>query len=191
MLRNLGIAIGFLWLTACTAQAGVITADFIFAEQPPGSTTVALPVFMNGSDDLTFLKFGVDMSEISAINSFEIDVNVFDDGDGGGESADIEFAQPSTNISLGSFTNLNGTTEGSPLTLSFFLTPDQIAQVLPTMADGNFRIRIQRNTGDFYLAGGDAILDITPTPEPSTWFMAAGGVLVLGLFMRRRKLTQA
>ncbi|HEX3748889.1 MAG TPA: PEP-CTERM sorting domain-containing protein [Bryobacteraceae bacterium] len=149
---------------------------------------MGLPVFMNGTDDLTFLKFKIDLSTIATINSFEIDVSVFDDGDAGGESADIEFAQPSTNISLGSFTNLNGTTEGSPETFSFFLTSDEINQVIPTITDGTFRIRIQRGSGDFYLAGGSATLDVTSTPEPSAWFMAAGGLLLGTLAIRRRNL---
>jgi PEP-CTERM motif len=187
------------------AQAGAIEVDFVGAEIPtgPGSTVTipaALPGLMGGASDAgvpgfvgdtLFLKFKIpDISEVASINSFSVSVSVFDNGDGGGESADIAFAQPSTNISLASpaFTTLNHVTAALPTTFTYNLTPDQIAQVLPTITDGNFRVRIMRDTGDFEVAGGSASIDATLAPEPSSMMLLTGGFLVAaGLFRRIRK----
>jgi hypothetical protein len=191
---------------ACSlAQAGAIEADFVGAEIPtgPGSTVTipaALPGLMGGNSDVgvpgfvgdtLFLKFKIpDISELTSIDSFTVSVSVFDNGDGGGESADIAFAQPSTNISLAApaFTTLNHITAAAPNTYTYALSPDQINQVFPTITDGNFRVRIMRDTGDFEVAGGSASIDGTLAPEPSSLMLLTGGFLVAaGLFRRVRK----
>ncbi len=187
------------------AQAGAIEVDFVGAEIPtgPGSTVTipaALPSLMGGASDAgvsnfvgdtLFLKFKIpDISELTSIDSFTVSVSVFDNGDGGGESADIAFAQPSTNISLASpaFTTLNHITASAPNTYTYSLTADQINQVFPTITDGNFRVRIMRDTGDFEVAGGSASIDGTLAPEPSTLMLLTGGFFVAaGLFRRVRK----
>ena len=195
-----------LGVMACgLAQAGAIEVDFVDAEIPtgPGSTVtipVALPGLMGGASDIgvpgfvgdtVFLKFKIpDISELASIDSFTVSVSVYDNNDGGGESADIAFAQPSTNITLASpaFTTLNHVTSTAPNTYTYSLTPDQIAQVFPTITDGNFRVRIMRDTGDFEIAGGSATIDGTLAPEPSSVMLLTGGFFVLaGLFRRVRK----
>jgi hypothetical protein len=187
------------------AHAGAIEVDFVDAEIPigPGSTITipaALPGLMGGvSDsgvpgfvgDTLFLKFKIpDISQIASINSFSVSVSLFDNGDGGGESGDIAFAQPGTNISLASpaFNTLNRVTEALPTTFTYNLTSAQIAQVLPTITDGNFRVRIMRDTGDFEVAGGSASIDATLAPEPSSTMLLTGGFFVMaGLFRRIRR----
>ena len=199
---------GLLLLGAMTcglAHAGAIEVDFIDLEVPigPGST-VTLPgptpaLMGNASDagplnfvgDTLFLKFKIpDISEVLSINSFSVSVSLFDNGDGGGESADIAFAQPSTNIVLAApaFTTLNHVTAALPTTFTYDLTPAQIAQILPTITDGNFRVRIMRDSGSFEVAGGSASIDATLAPEPSSWMLLTGGFFAAaGLFRRAKK----
>ena len=198
-----------LGMVACgLAQAGAIEVDFVDAEIPigPGSTITipaALPGLMGGTSDAgipnfigdtVFLKFKIpDISELANIDSFTVSVSVYDNSDGGGESADIAFAQPGTNISLASpaFLTLNHVTSSAPNTYTYALTPDQISQVVPTITDGNFRVRIMRDTGDFELAGGSASIDVTlatATPEPSSMALLTGGFFAMaGLYRRVRK----
>ena len=187
------------------AQAGAIEVDFVGAEIPtgPGSTftiPATLPGLLGGNADIgvpnfvgdtLFLKFKIpDISQLASINSFTVNVSVFDNGDGGGESADIAFAQPNMNISLASpaFLTLNHITAAAPNTYTYSLTAAQISQVFPTITDGNFRVRIMRDTGDFEVAGGSASIDGTLAPEPSSLMLLTGGFFVTaGLFRRVRK----
>jgi hypothetical protein len=192
-------------MTCCLAQASAIEVDFMGAEIPtgPGSTVTipaTLPGLMGGASDAgvsnfvgdtLFLKFKIpDIAELTSIDSFTVSVSVYDNGDGGGESADIDFAQPGTNIVLASpaFTTLNHITAGAPEILTYSLTADEIDQVFPTITDGNFRVRIMRDTGDFEVAGGSATIDGTLAPEPSSLMLLTGGFFVAaGLFRRIRK----
>jgi hypothetical protein len=177
------LLIGILTCAAAVlAHAASIEVDFVGAGIPtgPGSTVTidaALPGLMGGASDATvgnyvgdtlFLKFKIpDTSELSNIDSFTVSVSLYDNGDGGGESAQIDFAQPLTNIVLAdpAFTTLNHITSSSPEIFTYTLTPAQITQVLPTITDGNFRIRIMRETGDFEVAGASAAIDVTPEPS--------------------------
>src|SRR5436305_15334819 len=105
----------FAGIFVAAAQADTIVPDFVKAELPPNSTGVQLPFFMDPTNDIVFLKFAIpDFARFTAINSFVITINVFDDGDGGGEVGEFAFAQPSTNLFLGGFTSLNHITAGSP-----------------------------------------------------------------------------
>jgi len=188
----------------CTgvAHAGQVEVDFVGGEVPtgPGSTVTIpanLPVLLGGNGDIgisnfvgdtLFLKFKIpDVAYIEAVNSFVVNVTVFDNGDGGGESGDIDFALPGTNIVLASpaFTTLNRYTLSSPLTLSYTLTADEIAEILPTISDGNFRLRIVRDTGDFEVAGGSASIDAILSPEPSSALLMTGALCGLALLFRR------
>jgi hypothetical protein len=188
-------------------EAGQIAVDFDGGLIPtgPGSTLTiptGLPGLMGGNSDasnpdyvgsLLFLKFSIpDIADVISINSFVINVNVFDNGDGGGESAEIDFAQPNQNLVLAqpAFTTLNHIGAGAPLTLSYSLTANEIAQVMPSIEDGNFRIRIQRDTGDYYVAGGSAEIDANlaaPAPEPSTAMLGGGALLGFAAWLRRRQ----
>jgi hypothetical protein len=187
------------------AHAGAIEVDYVGAEIPtgPGSTVTIpadLPGLMGGASDsgapgfvgdTLFLKFKIpDISQLASIDSFSVSVTVYDNGDGGGESADIDFAQPGTNITLASpaFTTLNHITAGLPTTLTYNLTADEINQVFPTITDGNFRVRIMRDSGDYYVAGGSASIDGTLAPEPLSMMLLTGSFFVMaGLFRSVRK----
>ena len=197
--NNLKRIIGFMvWGSlACwcagTAYATNIPATFVGGEIPTGpDSTVTLPAnlpallggnsdneIFNYAGDLLFLKFKIaDLSDIEGIDSFVVSVYVFDNGDGGGESAEIDFALPGGNLVLAptAFTSLNGTTEQSERPLTYTLTPDEIAEVIPTILDGNFRLRVMRETGDFEVEGASAIIDavVASTPEPSSFLLMAG-----------------
>ena len=110
--------------------------------------------------EIAFLKFDIpDIANVASISTFDFFVTVFDDDDGGGESGDIDFALPGNNVQfLDTFTSLNHTTEGDPATIEVDLTADQIAEIFPSLSDGTFRIRISRDTGDFYVAPEEARL---------------------------------
>ncbi len=179
----------FACLCGASAHAALITADFVRAEVPPDSTTVLLPFLLNGANDSVFLKFKIpNIDQIIAVNSFEIDLTVYDNGDRRqGETGEFQFAQPGPNVFLAAFgPDLNGTTADSPVTFQIPLCSCQISQVFPTILDGTFRVRVQRDSGDFFLAGGTAILDVTMAPEPSMLFGTAVGLLAMVGFQLRR-----
>jgi len=55
---------------------------------------------MDKTHDILFLKFNIpNSSQIVSIESFVLHVVLYDNADGGGESGDIEFAQPGANFS--------------------------------------------------------------------------------------------
>jgi hypothetical protein len=180
----------FAGVCAGSLQATTIAADFVRAEVSPNSVTTALPFLMNGPNNAIFLKFKIpNFDQIASINSFEIDITLFDNADGGGETGEIQFAQPGTNISLGIFgPNLNRTTQTSPAVLPIPLCPCEISQIFPSLLDGTFRIKILRDTGDFFVGGGTATLDVTMAPEPSALFGTAIGLLAIVGLLRRRAI---
>ena len=189
-MRTLLMLVPLCLFSGAWAQAASIPVNFIRAELPPDSTTAPLPFLMNGTDDTLFLKFRIpDIDRVLAINSFTINVVVYDDGDQGVESARILFALPGPNLLLNSFSTLNGKTSSSPLTVTSSLSSVDINELFFSVTDGNFRIRIQRDGGDFFVAGGSASIDATLAPEPASIAGAAGGLLMLaGLCWRRRSM---
>ena len=188
-----------IWLAglACLAvfpmAATPVAVNFKTAEIPPNATQVSLPVYLSNESDTVFLKFKIPgIDTVGSINTFEITVSVFDDGDRAGETGEFQFALPAgPNMLLGTFgPDLNGTNEGSPVTFTFDLNASQIAQVFPSIEDGNFRIKIMRDSGDFYVAGGSASIDANIVPEPATMATIAIGFLLVaaGVHRRRRRM---
>jgi hypothetical protein len=171
----------FLCLWGASAQADIVYADFVRAEVSPNSVTTPLPFLLNGPNDTIFLKFKIpNFDEILSINSFVIDVIVYDNGDGGGETGEFQFAQPGTNLFLLGFApNLNHTTALSPVDFTMPLCACQISQIFPSLQDGTFRIKVLRDSGDFFLAGGSAMLDVNFAPEPSTLIGGGAGLLMI------------
>ncbi|MEP7353524.1 MAG: hypothetical protein ABI824_09870 [Acidobacteriota bacterium] len=173
-------------------QATPITVVFVGPQLPPTSASVPLPFLLSGgvgNPDILFLKFKVpDIANVVAINSFVLTIDLADDNDGGSESWHIDFAQPSTNLSLLVFppVNIKDYTPGSPLHLVLPLCSCEIDQVLPSMLDGNFRIKIQRDTGDFYVVGGSVEIDATLAPEPASAFLVGIGLVILAGLARKQ-----
>jgi hypothetical protein len=187
-MRSLVLLIGSACLSVLSVQATPVSVNLVFAELPPNATQVPLPFLLDGINDTLFLKFKIpNIALIETINSFNINVTVYDDGDPGGETGKIQFALPGTNLTLADFApNLNGTTSSSPVTLSDSLSASDIAEVFPSILDGSFRVRVQRDSGDFFVAGGTAFIDATLVPEPSSLFSMIGGLLVVTACFRRR-----
>jgi len=188
-MRSLVFLAGLMGLSAF-AGATPIAVNFKNAETPPNSTQVSLPFFASSESDTVFLRFKIPgIGTVGTINTFDITVSLYDDGDRGGETGVIQFALPNgPNLTLGNFgPNLNGFTAGSPDVFTFDLTPDQIAQVFPSIEDGNFRIRIQRNSGSYYVAGGTASIDANLVPEPASLIPAGIGLLLVAVGLHRRR----
>jgi hypothetical protein len=187
----------FVVLTIGSLQATPLFVENIGPQLPPNSTNVSLPFLLLGGagyPDILFLKFKVpDIANVAAINSLTVYLDLADDNDGGGESWHVDFAQPSTNLSLMVIppVNIRDFTVASPLQLVLPLCPCEIDQVLPSMLDGNFRIRIQRDSGDFYVVGGSVEIDATMVPEPATDVLIAGGMAILAALRRRRSANAA
>jgi hypothetical protein len=187
-LHFLGKFIILTGLSAVLCTASMIPVNFKNAETPPGPTTVTLPYLLSLGDDTLFLRFKIpNISTVASVNSMNITVTLYDDGDRGAESGRIQFALPSgPNMDLGSYSAaLDQTTSSAPLILSYTLDPSQIAQVFPTIQDGNFRIKVLRDTGDFYVAGGTVTIDAS-IPEPASILTGATGLLLLASIVRRR-----
>jgi hypothetical protein len=186
------------------AKADSIEADFVRAELPPTSTTITTPIFLGPPGDISddglnntsvgeivFLRFSIpDIADVLSIDTFDFFVTVYDDDDGGGESADFAVAQPGTNVIFPDvFTTLNHIEASNPETIEIQLTQAEINQIFPSLSDGSFRIQISRDTGDFYVAPtGSAILDGIYAPEPSSApVMMAGLCAIAGLLFARKR----
>jgi hypothetical protein len=186
------------------AKADPIEADFVRAELPPNSTTITTPIFLGPPGDISddglnnpsvgeivFLRFSVpDISDVLSIDTFDFFVTVYDDDDGGGESADFAVAQPGVNVIFPDvFTTLNHIEATNPETIEIELTQAEINQIFPSLLDGSFRIQISRDTGDFYVAPtGTAILDGLYAPEPSSVSaMMVGLCAIAGLLFTRKR----
>jgi hypothetical protein len=176
---------------AAGLHATPVQVDFVRAELPPNSTTTPLPFFMaGGASDTLFFKFKVPgIAQIAHIDSFTIDLTVFDDDDGGGETFEGQFALPSSNIPLFFFFgNLNHLTAASPLAVQLPVDPANFDPILQSMQDGNFRIKLLRDSGDFFVSSLTVSIDATLIPEPGTIGLVAGGLVLAGL-VRRRKVS--
>jgi hypothetical protein len=180
-----------LVLSFRSLQATPIVVENVGPQIPPNSTNVSLPFLLlggAGNPDILFFKFKVpNIADVVAINSLVVTIDLADDDDGGGESWHIDFAQPSANLSLMAIgpVNIRPFTTSSPLQLVLPLCACEIDQVLPSMADGNFRIRIQRDSGDFYVVGASVAIDAT-VPEPATALPLAAGLGLFSVLWRTR-----
>jgi len=174
-------------------QATPMQVDFVRAELPPNSTTTPLPFLLSGANDTLFLKFKIPgIAQIASINSFVINLDVYDDADGGGETFEGQFALPGSNIPLFFFfPNLNRVTAAAPITLPISIDPANFDLILPSIQDGNFRIKLLSNTGDFFVGAASASLDATLIPEPGSIGFVLGGVLAIGGLVRRRNSQRA
>ncbi len=182
---------GMACLTVLPIAATPLAVNFKNAEIPPNATQVSLPVFLSNESDTVFLKFKIPgIGTVASINTFEITVSLFDDGDRGGETGEFQFALPAgPNLPLGTFgPNLNETSDRLPETFTFDLNAGQIAQVFPSIEDGNFRIKIIRDSGDFYVAGGSASIDASVVPEPGTLATIAIGLVLVVAGVHRRRM---
>jgi hypothetical protein len=141
----------------------------------------------NFQGDTIFLKFHSDyLVNVEGIDIFKITIVFTDDLVDGGESAQIAYSLPGSNIILAdpAFTKLGGKVDPNPDTLTFDLTPDQIAAALPGISDNNFRVRVKRETGDFTITDAYATLDVRYAPEPASVFLLLPAV---GAFWLRRR----
>jgi hypothetical protein len=188
-LRNLLLLAGTALLSAVSIEATPIAVNFVNAETPSPTTTQALPFLLDINNQALFLRFKLpDVSLINAIDSITVNVRVFDDGDRGGETGQTEFALPSSpnQVLVFFFPNINGTTQASPLPLSNTITdPTLLAQIIPSLADGNLRIRVVRDSGSFNVLDGSVTIDAN-VPEPAAISSFAGGLFVIAGLVRRR-----
>ncbi len=179
-LLLLGCAAFFL---SVAAKAASIEADFVRAELPPNSTTITTPIFLGPPGDISddglnnssvgeivFLRFSVpDIADVFSIATFDFFVTVYDDDDGGGESADFAVAQPGTNVIFPDvFTTLNHIEANNPEVIEIELTQTAINQIFPSLLDGSFRIPdIARHRG---------LLRCSNRNCDSRWGLRAGAV---------------
>jgi hypothetical protein len=180
-------------LCSVAAAANPLAVNFTTAEIPlgPGTTDAfptALPVLLGGNSDIglpgyvgdtIFLKFRPeDLTDVEAINSLTFSLTFLDNEKDGGETAQIAYALPGSNIILEdlALTKLPIDRQDNPipLTLTYELSPEQLGLAAPGIFDdGNFRVRIMRESGDFLITGAAATMDVTyaaatATPEPAT-----------------------
>jgi hypothetical protein len=150
----------------------------------PNADPISIP---NYQGDTIFLKFHSDyLANVEGINAFSITIVFEDDEEDGGESAQVAFSLPGSNIILAdpAFTKF-GRDDPDPDTLTFTLDANQIAAALPGISDNNFRVRIMRESGDFMVTGATAQLDVTYTPEPASILLFLPAVGLIGLRRRR------
>lgn len=180
------------WAACAQVDAAIITAEFVRAEVPPNSTTATVPFLLNAANDILFLKFKIpNFDQIATINYIAIDVLLYDDDDGGGESGRFQFALPGANLDLGGFAaNIRPATAANPIVVPLTVCECEISQVLPSLQDGNFRIRVIRDSGDFIIDEhqGMAYLDVTFVPEPSTYVCCAAGLFLIAAVKRKSLL---
>lgn len=165
-----------------------------------GGTPTTLPAYMAGNPDPNKIRLRFEVptaSSITSINAFNISVDVFDDGDNpANEFVTIDFVLAEIglpNIPLAcSCAGINLTTSLAPLNLTASADPLDFANILTAIQnDGIFFLRVNRDGGDFYLAGGTVTIDAesNDVPEPSALALAGLGLAVLGV--RRMTIRRA
>ena len=148
----------------------------------------SLPFTMFNLEDTLFFRFEVpEASQILSLNSVTVTVRARDDGDARDEVGSFEFVLPgSPNIFLGlfgtGFDPLLNTTSNYSASVPCF------CDVLSAIQDnGRFRIRVNREQGDFIVDGVDVEIDANLIPEPSTFGLLTSGAAALALKLRRRR----
>jgi hypothetical protein len=201
LIRRLLLFAIFLFASSSLASASPIAVNYIRDEIPPDPTNLGLPYYQNNVSDLIVLIFRIpQINDVVSINSFVVTISLFDDAPNNNsepnpEHGFIQFAQPGPNIQLGEFGLLNGYGQGNPNTLSFALDILTINQVFPSILDGNFRIRVKQDTGDYYVGGAsatiDAVLASETVPEPATMLTIATGLGAIITRTRRRRVASS
>jgi hypothetical protein len=180
------------------AHAAPIQVNFLQAALP-GPVDVGLPFLLDSGNETAFLSFSIpDAASIDSINSFSVSVSFFDDGDAETEAGSISYSRAGGDIALGGFGGLNGTTSFSPFTSTGSFIPSTIALLTAELGGGVFRIRVQRESGDFSVLNASAAIDaeLTPNlvPEPATLGPAGAGMLlgaIYFIFARRSMSTRS
>ena len=142
-----------------------------------GGAVTTLPHLLDNGTRNIFLRFTTaDFDTIKSINSIDVTVRVYDDGDLNSEDGDVLFAvrAPDTDFVLGSLpaSALAGTDAAHPLVFTHSLIAAEIADAFGTVTDNAaFRIRVMRTSGDFFVLDGAVQMDAVPEP---------GSLLLLG-----------
>jgi hypothetical protein len=150
---------------AADAVAIPIVANFTQAFRPP-NTPASLPALLQGGAASVTLQFHVpDFAQIVSIHSIEVSVDVLDDMGGiGAESGVVRLSTTGTgpNLDIASF---NMELAGGALTFSGAVAPGDVAAAQEEIADnGFFRIRVRRDTGDFFVTAGRITIDAELAP---------------------------
>ena len=150
---------------AADAVAIPIVANFTQAFRPP-NTPASLPALLQGGAASVTLQFHVpDFAQIVSIHSIEVSVDVLDDMGGiGAESGVVRLSTTGTgpNLDIASF---NMELAGGALTFSGAVAPGDIAAAQEEITDnGFFRIRVRRDTGDFFVTAGRITIDAELAP---------------------------
>jgi hypothetical protein len=182
-------------LLAQPVSAAPITVNFVSALiEITGPEP--LPIELSGFPNNLRLRFHVpNAASILSINSLDISVEVYDDGDAQtNEEGDVVFVlqgigQP--NFVVQSFgPGLNAHTFASPLTVNGSVNPADFSNVLAEIQnDGFFLLRVNRNGGDFWVKSGTVTLDAQIVPEPKTFMGSAAAFLALLLIRRGRRFS--
>jgi hypothetical protein len=196
MLVRLPVALAIVVCCAAVpAHAAPIQVDFLRAALT-GPVNVDLPLFLDSSNEAVFLSFSIpDAASIASINSFSVSVSFFDDDDVESEAGSMSYVRAGGDLALGGFGGLNGTTSFSPFTLTGSFVPSTLALLTTEIGGGVFRIRVQRESGDFLVLNASAAIDAELTaPEPPTLGFAGAGMLfgaIYFIFARRSIRTRS
>jgi hypothetical protein len=184
-------ALLFLLTFIPAASAGPVTVNYIEAVVS-GPTVVSLPYLLGPGSVNVRLKFFVpEFASLTSLNSLNVSVNLFDDADASADNGEVMFVLNGANLSnitLNTFSSLNGYTAGSPFVASSSLTGTDLTNALTEIqGDGYFFVRVNRNppsSSDFYVQSASVTID-GDVPEPSTLGLLSAGFGGI-LWLRRR-----
>jgi hypothetical protein len=170
------------------AQGAIIPTSIFSTEDGPGNA-VALPYFMNGSQDKLVRRFNVpDGALITSLNSFKITVTLEDDGDKNAfETGGVAVNRGANLIPVFIFdVQLS---QSGPTVFDLLVDPLDFAAVIASIQNNNrVPIFIERFAGDYFVNNIQIEIDAnlaTPIPEPATGFLGASALVALVAFARR------